>query len=77
MKAVPMPTHMFRSIMVDEITRTIRGQSLKALIAMEGVSGFVVVLTYQGTLTGPEFVTAVAHFKAILCPHNMSKGSSI
>lgn len=71
MKAVPVPSDMFKTIMVDEITRSVRGKSLKALIAMEAVSGFITVITYTKTMKGPAFVAAMGHIKAILCPHNM------
>ena len=71
MKAVPMPSDMFKTLMVDEITRSVRGKSLKALVAMEAVSGFITVLTYTKTMKGPAFVAAMGHVKAILCPHNM------
>ena len=71
MKAVPVPSDMFKTIMVDEITRSVRGKSLKALIAMEAVSGFITVITYTKAMKGPAFVAAMGHIKAILCPHNM------
>ena len=71
MKAVPLPSGLFRTILVDEITRTIRGTPLKALVAIEALSGFMVVVTYRKALKGPAFIAAMGHVKAILCPHNM------
>ena len=72
MKPVPLPKDMFRTVLVDEITRTIRKQPLKALVAIEAVSGFMTVMTYSNSFKGPDFVAAIGHIKAILCPHNMS-----
>ena len=71
MKPVPLPTDMFKTILVDEITRTIRNQPVKALIAIESVSGFMTAITYTKALKGHDFMAAMGHVKAILCPHNM------
>ena len=71
MKPVPIPTDMFKTILVDEITRNIRKQPVKALIAIESVSGFMTAITYTKAMKGPVFVAAMGHVKAILCPHNM------
>ena len=71
MKPVPLPADMFKTILVDEITRTIRNQPVKALIAIEAVSGFMTAVTYTKTIKGHDFVAAMGHVKAILCPHNM------
>ena len=71
LKAVPIPSDMFRSVLADEITRTIRGKSLKMLIAMEAASGFMMVVVYEGAMSGEKFIAAMGYVKAVLCPHNM------
>ena len=73
MKPVPMPKDMFRSVLADEITRPVRGKELKILIAMEAWSGFMVAVVYEGAMNGEKFIAAMAHVKAVLCPHNMDE----
>ena len=72
MAPVPLPKDMFRTILVDEITRSIRQQPVKALIAIESVSGFMTAITFKKAMKGVDFVAAMGHVKAILCPHNMT-----
>ena len=49
-KPVPIPKEFFRTIIVDEITRTFRGVTCKALIGMEGLSGFMVAISYKNVM---------------------------
>ena len=71
LKPVPMPSDMFRSVLADEITRNIRNKPIKLLVAMEAVSGFMMVVVYEGAMNGPKFIAAMGYVKAVLCPHNM------
>ena len=71
MKPVPVPSDMFRSVLADEITRNIRNKPVKMLVAMEAVSGFMMVVVYEGAMDGPKFIAAMGYVKAVLCPHNM------
>ena len=62
---VPVPKEMFTVILADEVVRTIRNKQLKFIIAMEGVSSFVTVVTYENSMNGEKFVTMIAHIKGI------------
>ena len=70
MLPVPLPKEMYTVILADEVVRTIRNKPLKYIIAMEGLSSFVTVVTYEGSMNGEKFVGILAHLKSILCPHN-------
>lgn len=71
MKPVPLPKEFFTTIMIDEMTRTFRGKTIKIVLAMEGVSHFVVAVVYSGAMSGEMFTAILAHCKSILCPHGM------
>ena len=70
-KPVPLPSNFYQTILVDEVTRTFRGKNIKFLMAMESLSGFITVLIYEKTMTGPKFIQAMAQIKSILCPHGL------
>ena len=70
-KAVPTPSDMFRSVLADEITRNIRKTPIKMLVAMEAVSGFMMVVVYEGAMNGEKFIAAMGYVKSVLCPHSM------
>ena len=71
MKPVPLPNEYFTTILIDEMTRGFRGENIKMVVAMEGVSQFVTAVTYTGSMTGEMFCAILAHCKTILCPHGM------
>ena len=71
MKAVPLPSEFFTTLLVDEMTRTYRGKNIKMVLAMEGVSQFITAVVYEGAMTGEMFCAILAHCKSILCPHGL------
>ena len=71
MKPVPLPEEFFTTILIDEMTRTFRGQNIKLVIAMEGVSQFMTAVIYRGSMSGEMFTAILAHCKSILCPHGL------
>ena len=71
MKPVPLPEDMFTTIIMDEMVRTFKKETVRFLVAMEGISQFVTCIVYEGAMTGPKFLAMVASCKAILCPHGM------
>ena len=40
-------------------------------MAMEALSGFITILVYEKSMTGPKFIQAMAQIKSILCPHGL------
>ena len=70
-KPVPLPEDFHQVILVDEVTRTFRGQTIKFFVAMEALSSFITVILYEGAMTGPKFIQLVAQIKSILCPHGL------
>ena len=36
---------------------------------MEGLSGFITLISYEKSMTGPKFIQSMAQIKSILCPH--------
>ena len=70
-KPVPLPKDFYRTILVDEVTRTFRGKTVKFFVAMEALSNFITVILYEGTMTGPKFIQLIAQIKSILCPHGL------
>ena len=71
MKPAPLPEGFFRTILMDEMTRTYRGKTVKFVVAMEGLSNFTTAVTYTGAMTAEMFVAILAHCKSILCPHGL------
>ena len=71
MKPVPLPENFFQTILIDEMTRTYRGKTIKIAVAMEGVSQFITAVIYSGAMTGEMFCAVLAHVKSILCPHGL------
>ena len=71
MKPVPLPEEFFTTILIDEMTRTFRGKTLKIVLAMEGMSQFITAVVYSGSMSGEMFAAILAHVKTILCPHGM------
>ena len=72
MKPVPLPEGFFRTILMDEMTRTYKNKgTVKMVVAMEGLSNFVTAVTYTGGMTAETFVAILAHCKSILCPHGL------
>ena len=70
-KPVPLPKDFHKVILVDEVTRTFRGKTIKFFVAMEAISSFITVILYEGAMTGPKFIQLVAQIKSILCPHGL------
>ena len=70
-KPVPLPSNFYQTILIDEVTRTFKGKNIKFLIAMESLSGFITILIYEKSMTGPKFIQAMAQIKTILCPHGL------
>ena len=72
MKPVPLPEGFFRTILIDEMTRTYKNKgTIKMVVAMEGLSNFTTAVTYSGSMTAETFVAILAHCKSILCPHGL------
>ena len=71
MKPVPLPTDLYSTILVDEVTRTYKGKNVKFMLAMEAVSGFLAVICYDKVMNGPRFIQCIAQIKTILCPHGL------
>ena len=70
MKPVPLPEGFFRTILMDEMTRTFSNKgTVKMVVAMEAMSNFTVAVPYPGAMTAEMFVAILAHCKTILCPH--------
>ena len=69
-KPVPVPQRLYETILVDEITRTFRGKTIKFFMAMEAISGFIMVLIYDKSMTAELFTQMLAQVKTVLCPHN-------
>lgn len=72
MKATPLPTKMHQTILVDEIMRTFRNENIKMLIAMEALSGFIVVIIYKGSMDGAKFVQLLTQIRVCLSPNQLS-----
>ena len=70
MAPVPLPKDMFTVILADEVHRTVRNKPLKYVIAMENLSTFITVVTFEGAMSGEKFVGIMAHIKSVLCPLN-------
>ena len=68
---VPVPRDVFTTILIDEMVRTFKGQSIKIVVAMEAVSQFVTCIVYDGSMNSGKFLAIVANCKAILCPHGL------
>ena len=68
-KPVPLPQDFYQTILVDEVTRTFKNKNIKFLLAMESLSGFITLINYEKSMTGPKFVQSMAQIKSILCPH--------
>ena len=68
-KAVPLANDFYQTILVDEVTRTFRNKTIKFLLAMESLSGFMALVHYDKSMTGPKFIQCMAQIKSILCPH--------
>ena len=64
-----MANDFFHQILMDEVHRTTSQGSIKIMMAMEAISGFVIVIPIEGDMNGRKFVAMVAHAKAILTPH--------
>ena len=70
-KPVPIPTRFYDTIICDEVTRTFKGNVVKMMIAIEALSGFMMAIIYEKSMTAPKFVQIMAHIKTCLCPHSM------
>ena len=71
MAPVPVPEELFTSIIMDEMVRSFKNESVKFMVAMEGLSQFVTCVVYDGAMTGAKFLAMVATVKSILCPHGL------
>ena len=71
LKPIPLPEDMFTTIVMDEMVRTVKNESVKFLVAMEGLSQFVTCIIYEGAMTGPKFLAMIGSCKSILCPHGL------
>ena len=69
-KPAPVPTRLYETILVDEVTRTFQGRNIKFFIAMEALSGFLMTIVYEKSMTAELFIQMLAHVKVVLCPHN-------
>ena len=69
-KPAPVPTRLYETILVDEVTRTFQGVNIKFFIAMEALSGFLMTIVYEKSMTSELFIQMLAHVKTVLCPHN-------
>lgn len=70
-KPVPIPTRFYETIIVDEVTRTFRGETIKLFVAMEALSNFMMVISYKGAMTASLFAQLMCQIKVALCPHSM------
>ena len=70
-KPVPIPKSLFTNILVDEVTRTFRGENIKFFLAMESVSNFIVCIVYKGSMTSALFMQMLCQVKVLLCPFIM------
>ena len=68
-KPVKMANDFFQQILMDEVHRTTGRGSIKIMMAMEAISGFIIVIPIEGEMSGEKFVAMVAHAKSILTPH--------
>ena len=68
-KPVKMAKDFFQQILMDEVHRTTKNGSIKIMMAMEAISGFIIVIPIEGEMNGQKFIAMVAHAKAILTPH--------
>ena len=68
-KPVKMATDFFQQILMDEVHRTTTAGSIKIMMAMEAISGFIIIIPIEGEMNGEKFVAMVAHAKSILTPH--------
>ena len=71
MTPVPVPEGMFSTIVMDEMVRSFKTESVKFMVAMEGLSQFVTCIIYEGAMTSAKFLAMVATCKTILCPHGL------
>ena len=73
MKPVPIPSEFYQTILMDEMTRNYNNgkDAIKVMVAMEGLSQFITVMTYKGSMNGELFLAMLAHVKSILCPHGL------
>ena len=69
-KPAPVPSRLYETILVDEVTRTFQGKNIKFFIAMEAISGFLMTIVYEKSMTAELFIQMLAHVKVVLCPHN-------
>ena len=69
-KPSPIPSRLYETILVDEVTRTFQGKNIKFFIAMEALSGFLMTIVYEKSMTAELFIQMLAHVKVVLCPHN-------
>ena len=69
-KPVPVPEKLYETILVDEVTRTFQGKTIKFFIAMEAISGFLMTIVYDKSMTAELFIQLLMHAKTVLCPHN-------
>ena len=70
-KAVPIPNRFYETIIVDEVTRTFRGETVKLFVAMESLSNFMMVVDYKGAMSATLFAQIMCQIKVALCPHSM------
>ena len=70
-KPVPIPPRFYHTLICDEVTRTFKGVVIKFMIAIEALSGFMMVVVYEKSMTAALFVQIMAHIKTCLCPHSM------
>ena len=71
MKPVPVPEQLYTTIVMDEMVRSVKTESVRFMVAMEGLSQFITCVVYEGAMTGPKFLAMVASCKTILCPHGL------
>ena len=73
MKPVPIPNEFYQTILMDEMTRNYNNgkDAIKVMVAMEGLSQFITVMTYEGSMNSELFLAMLAHVKSILCPHGL------
>ena len=69
-KPVPVPNRLYETILVDEVTRTFQGKTIKFFLAMEAISSFMMVIVYDKNMTAELFIQSLAHVKVVLCPHS-------
>ena len=69
-KAVPIPKRFYETILIDEVTRTFRGETIKMVVAMESLSNFMMTIVYKKNMTAALFTQILCQVKAALCPHN-------